>query len=66
MSPPRHPARLDWHKTSNARLRCLRITTKEEKAVRGKLQAGYQELEVSRGGGPVCLRVCLCVVCVCV
>lgn len=35
---PDHTRRLDWHKAGNQRLRCLRITTKEERAVRGKLQ----------------------------
>lgn len=30
---PTPPCRLDWHKQGNQRLRCLRITTKEEKAV---------------------------------
>lgn len=30
--------KLEWHKASNQRTRCLRITAKEEKAVRGKLQ----------------------------
>ncbi len=29
--------RMDWHKASNQRLRCLRITTKEERAVRKDL-----------------------------
>ena len=32
--------RLDWHKAGNQRLRCLRITSKEEKNVRQKLQVG--------------------------
>ena len=31
--------KLEWHKAANARTRCLRITQKEEKAVRGRLQA---------------------------
>ena len=37
--------KLEWHKASNQRTRCLRITAKEEKAVRGKLQvwcAGFR------------------------
>ncbi|KAL4440412.1 hypothetical protein ABPG75_003413 [Micractinium tetrahymenae] len=42
--------KLDWHKQGNQRLRCLRITTKEEKAVRKQLQARYQELEVKKDG----------------
>ena len=29
---------MEWQKVSNTRLRCLRITSKEEKAVRSKLQ----------------------------
>ncbi len=31
--------KLEWHKAANQRTRCLRITQKEEKAVRSKLQA---------------------------
>jgi DNA mismatch repair protein MSH2 len=42
--------KLDWHKAGNQRLRCLRITAKEEKAVRKQLQARYQELEVKKDG----------------
>ncbi|KAL4431744.1 hypothetical protein ABPG77_002960 [Micractinium sp. CCAP 211/92] len=42
--------KLDWHKQGNQRLRCLRITTKEEKTVRKQLQARYQELEVKKDG----------------
>lgn len=30
--------KMEWQKVSNTRLRCLRITSKEEKAVRSKLQ----------------------------
>jgi hypothetical protein len=33
--------KLEWHKASNQRIRCLRITAKEEKAVRGKLQVRH-------------------------
>ena len=29
--------KLEWHKAANSRTRCLRITQKEEKAVRSKL-----------------------------
>ena len=32
--------KLEWHKAANTRTRCLRITQKEEKAVRGKLHGG--------------------------
>ena len=42
--------KLEWHKSSNQRLRCLRITAKEEKAVRKKLQAKYMELETRKDG----------------
>jgi DNA mismatch repair protein MSH2 len=31
--------KLEWHKAANARTRCLRITQKEEKVVRSRLQA---------------------------
>lgn len=31
--------KLEWHKASNSRTRCLRITQKEEKLVRAKLHA---------------------------
>lgn len=37
---------MDWHKTSNQRLRCLRITAKEEKTVRAKLRVGTASLHV--------------------
>ncbi len=30
--------KLEWHRAANTRTRCLRITAKEEKAVRAKLQ----------------------------
>ncbi|KAI3431433.1 hypothetical protein D9Q98_004485 [Chlorella vulgaris] len=42
--------KLDWHKAGNQRLRCLRITSKEERNVRQKLQARYLELEVKKDG----------------
>lgn len=42
--------KLEWHKASNQRLRCLRITAKEERAVRKKLQARYVELETRKDG----------------
>jgi len=42
--------KLEWHKASHQRLRCLRITAKEEKVVRKKLQARYMELETRKDG----------------
>lgn len=42
--------KLEWHKSANRRLRCLRITAKEEKVVRKKLQAKYLELETRKDG----------------
>ncbi|KAL6769998.1 hypothetical protein ACKKBG_A33190 [Auxenochlorella protothecoides x Auxenochlorella symbiontica] len=42
--------KLEWHKFANQRLRCLRITTKEEKSVRSKLRARYLELETRKDG----------------
>lgn len=30
--------KLEWHRASNCKTRCLRITQKEEKLVRAKLQ----------------------------
>lgn len=42
--------KLEWHKSANQRLRCLRITAKEEKTVRKKLQARYMELETRKDG----------------
>lgn len=33
--------KLEWHKTYNTRSRCLRITSKEERIVRKKLQARW-------------------------
>lgn len=32
--------KLEWHKVANSRARCLRITQKEEKVVRSKLNSG--------------------------
>ena len=39
-APAQHPTvrRMDWLRAQNQRLRCLRITAKEERAVRTKLQ----------------------------
>lgn len=42
--------KLEWHKISNQKIRCLRITAKEEKTVRKKLQAKYIELETRKDG----------------
>ena len=42
--------KLEWHKAANQRLRCLRITAKEEKTVRKKLQSKYIELETRKDG----------------
>lgn len=42
--------KLEWHKVSNQKTRCLRITAKEEKVVRKKLQAKYIELETRKDG----------------
>lgn len=42
--------KLEWHKMSNQKTRCLRITAKEEKGVRKKLQAKYIELETRKDG----------------
>ena len=42
--------KLEWHKAANQRVRCLRITAKEEKTVRKKLQARYVELETRKDG----------------
>ncbi len=44
--------KLEWHKAANTRTRCLRITAKEEKGVRAKLQSA----KCARGHGrAVCL-----------
>lgn len=42
--------KLEWHKTTNQRIRCLRITAKEERSVRKKLQSKYLELETRKDG----------------
>ncbi|KAL0034692.1 hypothetical protein WJX77_003027 [Trebouxia sp. C0004] len=42
--------KLEWHRTNNTRTRCLRITQKEEKVVRKKLQAKYMLLETRKDG----------------
>ncbi|KAF8073199.1 MUS1 [Scenedesmus sp. PABB004] len=42
--------KLEWHKAAHARSRCLRITQKEEKAVRAKLNARYILLETRKDG----------------
>ncbi|KAG2483939.1 hypothetical protein HYH03_017259 [Edaphochlamys debaryana] len=42
--------KLDWHRAANTASRCLRITQKEEKNVRGKLQAKYQVMETRKDG----------------
>lgn len=43
--------KLEWHRVNNARTRCLRITSKEEKAVRSKLTSGrYMTLETRKDG----------------
>mmetsp|Transcript_2038 Transcript_2038/g.4816 ORF Transcript_2038/g.4816 Transcript_2038/m.4816 type:complete len:932 (-) Transcript_2038:357-3152(-) len=42
--------KLEWHKVNNTRTRCVRITAKEEKAVRKKLSAKYMMLETRKDG----------------
>ena len=42
--------RVDWHKAGNQRLRCLRITAKEERAVRQKLQVRHAGRKEETGG----------------
>jgi DNA mismatch repair protein MSH2 len=42
--------KLEWHKYSNNRTRCLRITQKEEKTVRKQLQEKYLILETRKDG----------------
>ncbi|KAG2424130.1 hypothetical protein HXX76_014804 [Chlamydomonas incerta] len=42
--------KLEWHKAANSRSRCLRITQKEEKNVRGKLQSKYLVIETRKDG----------------
>ncbi|KXZ42923.1 hypothetical protein GPECTOR_111g256 [Gonium pectorale] len=42
--------KLEWHRAANVRTRCLRITQKEEKNVRNKLQAKYIVIETRKDG----------------
>lgn len=42
--------KLEWHRANNVRTRCLRITQKEERAVRSKLQARYSVIETRKDG----------------
>ncbi|GLC60185.1 hypothetical protein PLESTB_001582900 [Pleodorina starrii] len=42
--------KLEWHRAANTRTRCLRITQKEEKNVRGKLQSKYVVIETRKDG----------------
>ena len=42
--------KLEWHKYSNQRERCMRITAKEEKLVRKQLQRDYTILETRKDG----------------
>ncbi|KAF6256271.1 DNA mismatch repair protein [Scenedesmus sp. NREL 46B-D3] len=42
--------KLEWHKAANTKTRCLRITQKEEKVVRSKLNARYMTLETRKDG----------------
>jgi hypothetical protein len=49
--------KLEWHKAANARTRCLRITQKEEKAVRGRLQSKCAGVGERGGLLGICLRV---------
>ncbi|GLI63268.1 hypothetical protein VaNZ11_006172 [Volvox africanus] len=42
--------KLEWHKAAHVRTRCLRITQKEEKNVRSKLQAKYMVIETRKDG----------------
>ena len=46
--------KLEWHKAASSRMRCLRITQKEEKQVRNKLQAKWVQLRARA-------RMCVCV-----
>ena len=52
--------KLEWHKAANSRTRCLRITQKEEKAVRGRLQAkcaaSHAAFHLCCCDGHACLR----------
>lgn len=42
--------KLEWHRTNNQKSRCVRITQKEERAVRKSLQAKYLVLETRKDG----------------
>ena len=42
--------KLEWHRHSNQKSRCLRITQKEEKLVREKLNAKYRVIEARKDG----------------
>jgi DNA mismatch repair protein MSH2 len=42
--------KLEWFKAGRERARCLRVTAKEERLVRKKLQAKYVELETRKDG----------------
>ena len=42
--------KLEWHKSNNVSIRCMRITTKEEKACRSKLNSKYIVLETRKDG----------------
>lgn len=42
--------KLEWHRANNVRTRCLRITQKEERTVRSKLQARYAVIETRKDG----------------
>jgi DNA mismatch repair protein MSH2 len=43
--------KLEWHRAANTRTRCLRITQKEERAVRAKMQAPrYTVIETRKDG----------------
>lgn len=42
--------KLDWYRASNSRTRCFRITQKEERAVRSKLNSRYQTYKISKDG----------------
>ncbi|KAG1666042.1 hypothetical protein FOA52_006916 [Chlamydomonas sp. UWO 241] len=42
--------KLEWHKYANTRARCLRITQKEEKIVRAKLNSRYKTIEARKDG----------------
>ncbi|GFH06639.1 DNA mismatch repair protein MSH2, partial [Haematococcus lacustris] len=42
--------KLEWHKVANTSTRCMRITQKDEKTVRSKLQAKYKLLGTTKDG----------------